>query len=158
MQTGQRGTSMNGTMNRFGRQRALEMFADWTDRIAAGELPPRPPRPSGVERNVVVTLWDWGQDTSFIHDEITTDKRNPTVNGGGPVYGVSAGHGTLVWVDPLDNSAVELTIPVRPEDPDTVPSRFPRRSSSRRTTGATSSTGGGEARRDTRTRPTRTTR
>ena len=107
VQTGQRGMSMNGTMNRFGRQRALEMFADWTDRIAAGELPPRPPRPSGVERNVVVTLWDWGQDTSFIHDEITTDKRNPTVNGGGPVYGVSAGHGTLVWVDPLDNSAVE---------------------------------------------------
>ena len=126
VQTGQRGTGMNGTMNRFGRERALEMFADWTDRIAAGELPPRPPRPSGVERNVVVTLWDWGQDNSFIHDEVATDKRNPTVNGGGPVYGVSAGHGTLVLVDPLDNSAVEITIPVRPEDPDSVPSRFPQ--------------------------------
>ena len=126
VQTGQRGTSMSGAMNRFGRQRALDMFADWTDRIAAGETPPRPPRPDGVEQNLVVTLWDWGTDASFIHDEITTDKRNPTVNGGGPVYGVSAGHGSLTVVDPVANSAVELPIPVRPEDPDSVPSRFPQ--------------------------------
>jgi len=125
-QTGQRGTTMTSTMNRFGRQRGLEMYADWSDRIAAGELPPRPPRPSGLERNLVVTLWDWGQETSFIHDEVTTDKRNPTVNGHGPVYGVSAGHGTLVAVDPVSNSSVELTIPVRAEDPDAVPSRFPQ--------------------------------
>ena len=126
VQTGQRGNSMSGAMNRFGRQRALEMFADWTDRIAAGETPPRPPRPSGVERNLVVTLWDWGTDSSFIHDEIATDKRNPTINGGGPVYGVSAGHGSLTVVDPIANSAVELTIPVRLDDPDNVPSRFPQ--------------------------------
>ena len=34
--------------------------ADWTDRIAKGELPhSKPPRPQGVERNVVVTTWDW---------------------------------------------------------------------------------------------------
>ena len=126
VQTGQRGTSMSAMMSRMGRERALEMFADWTDRIAAGETPPRPPRPDGVEQNLVVTLWDWGQDSSFIHDEITTDKRNPTVNGGGPVYGVSAGHGTLTVVNPIDNSSVELTIPVRPADPNSVPSRFPQ--------------------------------
>ena len=126
VQTGQRGNQMSAAMNRFGRQRALEMFADWSDRIAGGETPPRPPRPSGIERNLVVTLWDWGVDSSFIHDEITTDKRNPTVNGGGPVYGVSAGHGTLTVVDPVENSAVEIKIPVRPEDPDSVPSRFPQ--------------------------------
>ena len=126
VQTGQRGTSMSATMNRFGRQRALDMFADWSDRIAAGETPPRPPRPAGKERNLVVTLWDWGTDASFIHDEITTDKRNPTVNGFGPVYGVSAGHGSLTIVDPVANSSVELPIPVRPEDPNAVPSRFPQ--------------------------------
>ncbi len=126
VQTGQRGTSMSATMNRFGRQRALDMFADWSDRIAAGETPPRPPRPTGKERNLVVTLWDWGTDASFIHDEITTDKRNPTVNANGPVYGVSAGHGSLTIVDPVANSAVELPIPVRPEDPNAVPSRFPQ--------------------------------
>ena len=126
VQTGQRGTSMSAAMSRMGRGRALEMFADWTDRIAAGETPPRPPRPDGMEQNLVVTLWDWGTDSSFIHDEITTDKRNPTVNGGGPVYGVSAGHGSLTIVDPVENSAVELPIPVRPADPNSVPSRFPQ--------------------------------
>ena len=61
------------------RERALKLFADWTDRIAAGELPPaQPPRPQGVERNVVVTLWDWGNPKAYLHDEISTDKRNPT--------------------------------------------------------------------------------
>ena len=40
VQTGQRGNQMSNVMSRFGRQRALAMFADWTDRIAAGELPP----------------------------------------------------------------------------------------------------------------------
>ena len=33
-----------------GRQRALAMYADWTDRIAAGELPATaPPRPQGKD-------------------------------------------------------------------------------------------------------------
>ena len=126
LQTGQRGNQMSAMMDRFGRERGVQMFADWTERIAAGELPPRPPRPQGIERNAVVTLWDWGTDSSFIHDEITTDKRNPTLNGGGPVYGVSAGHGALTVVDPNDNSAVEIKIPVRPEDQDSVESRFPQ--------------------------------
>ena len=126
VQTGQRGNQMSAAMDRFGRERGVAMFADWTERIAAGELPPRPPRPKGMERNLVVTLWDWGTDSSFIHDEITTDKRNPTLNGGGPVYGVSAGHGTLTVVDPNENTAVELKIPVRPEDQDSVTSRFPQ--------------------------------
>ena len=123
--TGQRGNQMSNAMGRFGRQRGLEMFADWTDRIAAGEIPEQPPRPAGRERNVVVTLWDWGQDSSFIHDEIVTDKRNPTLNANGPVYGVSAGHGTITWVDPVANAATEVTIPVRP-DPETMPTRFPQ--------------------------------
>ena len=124
VQTGQRGNQMSGAMNRFGREPALEMFADWTDRIASGAIPEAPPRPDGLEQNVVVTLWDWGKDTSFIHDEIVTDKRNPQLNGNGPVYGVSAGHGSITMVDPVANSAVELTIPVRP-DPESMPTRFP---------------------------------
>ena len=90
VQTGQRGASMNGGMNRFGRERGLRMFADWTERIAGGELPPVPPRPSGVERNLVLTMWDWGTPTAYIHDEIVTDKRNPRVNANGPVYSVDA--------------------------------------------------------------------
>ena len=37
---GQRGAQMSGTLNRFGRQRGIAMFADWSDRIAAGAVPP----------------------------------------------------------------------------------------------------------------------
>ena len=38
----------------------FKYFGDWTDRVAKGELPKhKPPRPQGVERNVVVTSWDW---------------------------------------------------------------------------------------------------
>ena len=59
IQSGQVGGVMSGLLNTFGRRRALGMFADWTDRIAGGEVPPAPPRPQGVERNVVITLWDW---------------------------------------------------------------------------------------------------
>ena len=67
--------------------RALAVFADWTDRIAAGEYPQAPPRPQGLERNVVVTLWDWAEPTGYLHDEVSTDKRNPTVNAYGRIYG-----------------------------------------------------------------------
>ena len=59
-------------------QRALAMFADWTDRIAAGEVPPAPPRPQGLERNVVITQWDWADPKAYLHDEVSTDRRNPT--------------------------------------------------------------------------------
>jgi hypothetical protein len=38
----------------------LAALADWTDRIKAGELPTRsPPRPVGIERNLVITVRDW---------------------------------------------------------------------------------------------------
>jgi len=49
---------MLGTVNGMGKECALAMFADWTDRIAAGEVPASPPRPQGIERNVVITQWD----------------------------------------------------------------------------------------------------
>ena len=41
----------------------------------------------GIERNVVVTTWDWSDEKHYLHDLISTDKRNPTVNGDGPLYG-----------------------------------------------------------------------
>jgi hypothetical protein len=100
--TGVRGTAMYSVLTNQGKVRPLRTFADWTQRVAKGEVPPAPPRPTGQERNVVVTLWDWGTDHSFMHDEVATDKRHPTVNAYGPIYAVSAGHGTLVILDPLD--------------------------------------------------------
>ena len=67
----------------------------------AGQIPElKPSRPAGIERNVVATLWDVGDDHSFMHDQISTDKNNPTVNGGGPNYAVNAGHGQLVILEP----------------------------------------------------------
>ena len=52
--------------------------ADWTDRVARGELPATAPsRPTGRERNVVITMWDYGTEKTYLHDEISSDKRNP---------------------------------------------------------------------------------
>jgi hypothetical protein len=121
--TGVRGTSMYSVLNNQGKA-LLKSYAGWTERIAKGEVPPAPPRPKGVERNIVVTLWDVGDDHSFMHDEISTDKNRPTVNAGGNVYAVSAGHGQLVVLDPNENKTFALDIPTR-EAREKVPSRFP---------------------------------
>src|SRR5215467_8023240 len=77
IQSGQAGGGMSARLTQVGRARALAMWADWSDRIAKGELPSSaPPRPTGKERNVVVTMWDWADAKSYLHDEIASDKRN----------------------------------------------------------------------------------
>ena len=48
IQSGQAGAQMAGGLNQMGKDRALAMFADWTDRIAAGELPPAPAASAGA--------------------------------------------------------------------------------------------------------------
>ena len=113
VRAGQRGNMMEGYLRRFGEDRAVSMYAEWTDRIMAGEVPDAPPRPQGLERNVVLTMWEWGGETAYIHDEIATDKRDPTINAGGPIYGVEFANDKLVWVDPNTNEAHEVHIPVR---------------------------------------------
>src|ERR1051326_3586565 len=117
--------AMYSTLTTMGHDASLKAFADWTERIAKGEVPPAPERPKGIERNVVVTLWDVGDDHSFMHDEISTDKNHPAVNAGGPVYAVSAGHGQLVIMDPKENSTYAIDIPTRAPR-ENVPSRFPK--------------------------------
>ena len=54
VQSGQAGGAMMGMVGALGRERMVAMFGDWTQRIANGELPPVPPRPQGVERNIVI--------------------------------------------------------------------------------------------------------
>jgi len=88
IQSGQSSHDMIYRFERLGTQRALRMMGDWTDRIARGELPAqKPPRPQGVERNLVVTVWDWSSPKAYMHDAISTDKRNPTVNANGLIWG-----------------------------------------------------------------------
>ena len=66
----------------------FKYYGEWTDRIAKGELPKdKPQRPQGVERNVVVTSWEWGTEKTFVHDLISSDRRKPTVNAYGPLFG-----------------------------------------------------------------------
>jgi hypothetical protein len=117
--SGQAMTSMLNAMSRIEPKRAAELYGDWTDRIAAGDLPKsKPSRPQGVERNVVITVWDWSNPKAYLHDEISTDKRNPTVNANGPIYGATELSTDLVPVlDPVRHKALEIKHPVR--DPKT---------------------------------------
>ena len=86
--SGQAQVQMANAMGRLDVPRALKLFADWTDRIAAGELPAaKPTRPQGAERNIVISVWDWSDPKAYLHDEISTDKRKPTVNAYGKIYG-----------------------------------------------------------------------
>src|SRR5256884_3506305 len=70
--SGQAGNNMVNGLEQLGPERALPMFANWSDGVAAGELPPAPPRPQGVERSVVITEWDWADAKAYLHDEIAT--------------------------------------------------------------------------------------
>ena len=88
IQSGQSGEQMtNQLAGNFGGA-PFKYFGDWTDRIAKGELPKsKPQRPQGVERNVVVSSWEWGTEKQYLHDLISSDRRNPTVNANGPLFG-----------------------------------------------------------------------
>jgi hypothetical protein len=119
VQAGQSGAMMLGQLNGLG-QRAFDLYGDWTDRIAKGELPfATPPRPTGIERNIVVTLRDWMTDKHYLHDLIASDRRDPTVNGYGPIYGSPEySSDDLPVLDPVKNTATIYKAPVRdPEMP-----------------------------------------
>jgi len=120
---GQAMTQMTNSLGRLDPKRATELFADWTDRIAAGELPrSQPQRPQGVERNIVITLWDWAGPKDYLHDEISTDKRNPRVNPNGLIYGTPEESRDLFPVlDPVKHKATQVKMPVR--DPNTPSSK-----------------------------------
>ena len=83
------GGAMDRPMKSLGDVHALDMFSDWTDRIMAGEVPRQPPRPDGVEQNLVLTQWGWSNDLGFVHDNVSTDKREPTLRPNGQEIGVA---------------------------------------------------------------------
>ena len=80
VQSGQAGISMINLVQGALAGIPIRYLADWTDRIAAGELPgASPTRPSGIERNVVATVRDWSDGKAYLHDLSGTDRRTPTV-------------------------------------------------------------------------------
>jgi hypothetical protein len=106
-----------GTMNTNdgGHVRRL---AEWSDRIRAGELPASmPPRPHGVERNLVVTVYDWLSPKHYIHDLIVTDRRKPTVNGFGLIYGATElSTDDQPIFDPVKITKTTMRVPIRDQD------------------------------------------
>ena len=122
--SGQAGGAMMGMVSQMG-PRALRMFAEWTDRIAAGDVPPTPPRPQGIERNVVITMWDWADPKAYLHDLVSTDRRKPTVNANGPIYAVlEASADYMPVLDPKTHTATKVPVTVR--DPNTPPAAPPQ--------------------------------
>ncbi len=119
IQSGQASTNMVNNVDRLGTQATLKILGEWTDRVAAGELPAsKPRRPEGVERNAVVTTYDWSNPKAYLHDATVTDKRNPTVNANGLIFGATENSTDMVPVfDPVKNTAYEVKLPVR--DPKT---------------------------------------
>ena len=115
IQSGQSGEQMtNQLAGNFGGA-PFEYYGDWTDRIAKGELPKsKPPRPQGVERNIVVSSWEWGTEKQYLHDLISSDRRNPTVNAYGPLYG-SPEYATdnMPILDPKTSKVTFFKMPVQ---------------------------------------------
>jgi hypothetical protein len=120
IQSGQSGEQMtNRIAGQFGGV-PYKYFGDWTDRVAQGELPKnKPARPEGEERNIVVTSWEWSTPDKYLHDLISSDRRHPTVNAYGPLYG-SPEYSTdnMPILDPKTNKVSFFKMPVRdPEMP-----------------------------------------
>jgi hypothetical protein len=119
IQSGQAGQGMVEAIGFFDAGRQLSLLGEWTDRIAKGELPKTAPaRPAGMERNIVVTEWNWNTPTAYVHDGISTDKRDPRVNAKGLIYGSTEQSTELLpWVDPIKNTTGVLKTEFR--DPNT---------------------------------------
>lgn len=120
--SGQAGDSMTRIAGQGLRGLPIKYLADWTDRIAAGELPAHiPERPQGIERNVVATVRDWSGPKSYMHDLSGTDRRDPTVNAYGPLFGSpELSTDDMPILDPVKNTAAVFHVPVRDEDTPTT--------------------------------------
>ncbi len=125
LQAGNASMFMARDITRLDTVKALELFGKWTDGIASGEVPfAKPQRPQGISRNLVITEWEWSDPTGYLHDEIATDRWNPSVNANGPIYG-SAEDSTdyMPVLDPAKHADSEIKIPVRDPATPNVTSR-----------------------------------
>ncbi|MDH3786818.1 MAG: carboxypeptidase-like regulatory domain-containing protein [Acidobacteriota bacterium] len=115
IQSGQAGNTMVTRLASQLQGIPFKYLADWTDRIAAGELPTYiPERPEGLERNIVATVRDWSDAKAYMHDLISTDRRDPTVNAYGNIYGSpEQSTDNFPILDPVNNTATTFRAPVR---------------------------------------------
>jgi len=115
---GQAGNSMVRIAGGLLKGVPFKYLADWTDRIAAGEVPHETPeRPSGLERNLVATVRDWSNPKAYMHDLSGTDRRDPTVNSYGLLYGApELATDEMPILDPVTNSDTVFEVPVRDAD------------------------------------------
>ncbi len=118
LQSGQAGLQMTELAASVLNGLPYKYLSEWSDRIAAGELPSwKPPRPTGRERDLVVTVRDWSDPKAYLHDLTSTDWRHPTVNGYGPVYGSpELSTDEFPILDPVKNVATTFHVPVRDAD------------------------------------------
>src|SRR5258708_13869146 len=90
--------------------------------MRSGDLPESAPeRPQGIERNVVISTWDWAKPTQYLHDAVSTDRRDPRSNAFGRIWG-SAENSTdyVPMLDPRTGMADAILHPVPdPQTPST---------------------------------------
>ena len=118
-QSGQAMQNMATGLGYMGIDAALKHFSDWTDRIAKGEVPfAKPQRPQGVERNMVVTMWDFSSPKHYLHDGISTSQHNPRVNANGPIYGApEESTDNIPVLDPVQHRVYTIKHFTAPETP-----------------------------------------
>ena len=122
IQSGQSGESMVNIIAGQLNTVPIKYFGDWTERVAKGELPKsKPTRPQGEERNIVVTLRDWMEPNKYIHDLIASDRRNPTVNAYGPLYGSPEySSDNMPILDVVKNTATTFRMTTTPDTPEAL--------------------------------------
>jgi hypothetical protein len=122
LQSGQAGGQMINIVQGTLAGIPIHYLADWTDRIAAGEVPAaQPKRPSGIERNIVATVRDWSDGKAYLHDLSGTDRRDPSVNANGLLYGApELSTDNFPILDPQHNTATTFKALVRDADTPTT--------------------------------------
>ena len=102
-----------------------------------------------LERNIVVTSWEWGTEKQYLHDLIASDRRDPTVNAYGPLFGAPEYSTDLMPIlDPKTHRVTFFRLPVR--DPDMPEALGPGHAAQRRSCMAPSAYWGDEKIWDTR--------
>ena len=119
VQSGQSGEQMVNQLAGALRRRAVQVLRrlDRPHRQGRAAACTSPSGRKGVERNIVVTSWEWRTEKQYLHDLIASDRRNPTVNAYGPLFG-SPEYSTDVMpiLDPKTHKVTTFKLPVR--DPD----------------------------------------